>query len=369
MKPTSRLLLTAFLASSLVPFALHADSLTVEGDLNVEASGTASGDLTIDNKLTVNPDTSVKSGVSGAFKIEENGVIWAGFGERYNSAEMMPEENGVRLMWIPQSAAFRAGETADNYWDYSQIGQHSFAAGCCTTASGHYSTAWGYYGYARGTISTAWGYDGYAADYLCTAWGMHTNAYGECSTAWGEYASALGDSSTAWGMWTSAIGYYSTAWGAYAEAFGLYTTAWGYETTAKAYVSTAIGAYNVGRYTFLDDGVSYNDGDTEWFDLDPLLEVGNGTSSNRSNALTIIKNGQTTLANKYWDDQAPTAIPDDPDTELDGDQSSAGEALVVNGHGRLNGNLAVQGNVTIAGEVMIARLLPQGDISMGSFGE
>ena len=104
----------------------------------------------------------------------------------------------------------------------------------------------------------------------------------------------------------------------------------------------------------MDDGNDNNDGDSRWFDLDPLLEVGNGTSdTSRSNALTIIKNGQTTLENKYWDEETPTAIPADPDTELDGDQSSAGEALVVKGHARFEGNVT---------------LPRQGDILMGSFG-
>ena len=87
---------------------------------------------------------------------------------------------------------------------------------------------------------------------------------------------------------------------------------------------------------------------------DPLFEVGNGSaprggqeppSTTRSNAITTLKNGQTTLTNKAW-----KADPNVAPTE----DNSYGRALVV------EGNTVLNGNVTIA--------VPQGDISMGIYG-
>ncbi|MBC2595672.1 hypothetical protein H5P28_15495 [Ruficoccus amylovorans] len=334
MKSTLPTLLASFLLTSLTPFTLHADSLTVEGDLNVEASGTAQGDLTVDNKLTVNPGSGVKS----AFTVEPNGVIWAGEGQSYNATEMIPEGPGARLMWIPQKGAFRAGYTWGTHWSIENIGVDSMSWGQFSSASGEGATAWG---------------NSSARSIYATSWGDSSLSTGLNSTAWGEGGHATGIGSTAWGEWTFATGYYSTVWGSETVSDAYYSTAWGKGTIAESVSSTAFGAWNTGGYTHLDGGNSTNDGDKKWFDLDPLLEVGNGTYASRSNALTVIKNGQTTLQNKYWDEQNPTEIPADPDTELAGDQSSAGEALVVRGHARFGGNVTMP---------------RQGDIWMGAFG-
>ena len=189
MKNSSKLLLTTLLAMSLTPFALQADSLTVEGDLNVEASGTANGDLAVDNELTVNESTHPYSGVRAAFKVEKNGVIWAGEGMYYYETEMFPNDWGIRLMWIPEKAAFRAGEVSIDIpeaWDRSNVGMGSSAFGSTTMAKGLFSMAWGGYNRASSLCSTVWGWETLAEGDYSTAWGFRTEASGNHSTAWGS---------------------------------------------------------------------------------------------------------------------------------------------------------------------------------------
>lgn len=96
----------------------------------------------------------------------------------------------------------------------------------------------------------------------------------------GEYATATGFSTTASGVSSTAIGGNTTA-------SGIVSTAMGFHTEASAYASTAIGSYNIGG--------GY--GET-WIGSDPLFEVGNGLSeANRSNAITILKNGKVGIGN------------------------------------------------------------------------
>ena len=61
-------------------------------------------------------------------------------------------------MWIPEKAAFRAGEVQGNAWDTDNIGNYSFAVGYDVKASGDKSTAMGLYTEASGHASTAMGY-------------------------------------------------------------------------------------------------------------------------------------------------------------------------------------------------------------------
>ncbi len=359
-------LLSRLLFILFIPFALHADSLTVEGDLNIEGS------------LRIIPQTVpdiVSTGMmyfdlSTGELIVYNGEKWISLTE---TATIINTSGGIYSLSLGKDSsasggraiaigadAIASGNSSIAIGQYANAGaSNAIALGYHATASGNYATAWGAGPEASGVAATAWGWTTEASGDYSTAFGQNTAASGDYSATWGNYSEASGDYSTAWGEWGRAIGDFATAWGAATYAIGDYSTAWGHRTHAESYSSSALGCWNIGGYTYSDDGVDTNDGDTQWFDLDPLLEVGNGDYSARSNALTVIKNGQTTLENKYWDEEMPTAIPADPDTALNGDQSSAGEALVVKGHTNLNGNLTVQGNVSMP---------RQGDIWMGAFG-
>lgn len=101
-------------------------------------------------------------------------------------------------------------------------------------------------------------------------------ALGSNNDAFGFGAAAIGHSNAATNTGALAAGYNS-------NASGYYATAIGNNANAQAYGSFVIGQYNqVG-------------GDPEeWHNTDPLFVIGNGlNSSNKSNALTIYKNGKS----------------------------------------------------------------------------
>ena len=106
-------------------------------------------------------------------------------------------------------------------------------------------------------------------------------ATGTGSFATGRNTVAFGDYSTALGHGTIASENYTTTMGFLTQASGLYATAMGRSTNANAIYSTAIGSYNLG-----------GGNPSTWNSTDPIFEIGNGSSaSNRSNALTVLKNG------------------------------------------------------------------------------
>lgn len=162
--------------------------------------------------------------------------------------------------------------------------------------------------------------------------------------------------------------------GAGGSALGNYTFAVGKGTVAVTDGSFALGMYNRGDSSVPalhdEDGGQYLR-----YDTDPLFELGNGTGSStalRSNAITVLKNGKTSLENKYWDASNPIDIPEhsefihympweyDEDHVVEIEKSSAGVALEVKGHAVMKGNTTLEGNVTMT--------RPQGDILMGVFG-
>lgn len=175
--------------------------------------------------------------------------------------------------------------TAMGFGSFAQ-GDYSTAMGFSTVASNNYSTAMGNDSEASGDTSTAMGSATMASGGGSTAMGKGTNAQGEYSTAMGFNTVASHDYSTAMGNGTNAFGDTSTAMGSGTIAFGGGTTAMGKGTVAGAYYSTAIGRYNIGN------GSGYS-----WEPTDPLFEIGNGSSTaSRSNAFTVFKNGNATLA-------------------------------------------------------------------------
>ena len=92
----------------------------------------------------------------------------------------------------------------------------------------------------------------------------------------------IGYSSIALGVGTEAPNLSSTAIGWFNKASGYYSTALGASTIATSLASTAVGIGN------LTGGDPIN-----WIGTDPIFQVGNGwPTTNRSDALTILKNGQ-----------------------------------------------------------------------------
>ena len=155
-----------------------------------------------------------------------------------------------------------------------------------TGAVGEYSTAMGYATSASGSVSTAMGSTTTASGGSSTAMGTTTIASGSASTAMGNGTSASSLYSTAMGFLTTSSGLASTAMGRSTEASGDYATAMGTFTTAKSYAETTIGSYNT-NYTPTST--------MNWSASDRIFNIGNGAgNSNRSDALTVLKNGTIT---------------------------------------------------------------------------
>jgi hypothetical protein len=160
---------------------------------------------------------------------------------------------GSRMMWYPQKAAFRVGAVDDTQWNKDSIGRLSFSSGFNTKASGYASTSMGH----------------------------NTTASGPYSTSIGYITKAIGEASTGMGANTNAIGLCSTSMGAGTTASGNYSTSMGDGSKAKAYASFTAGSYN-------DDtdspGINGAPGDR-------IFQVGNGTFSSKTNAVTVLRNG------------------------------------------------------------------------------
>ena len=214
--------------------------------------------------------------------------------------------SGTRMMWYADKAAFRVGAVNGNNWDKDSIGIYSFAAGFSTKAKGNYSTSMGSEATATGDVSTSIGYQTKSMGFGSTSFGYQTNAIGYTSISMGQSTNASGNSSTSMGFRTSASGDLSTSMGSITTASGYASTSIGYSTKAKAFASFAAGINN-------DD--TDNPNPTFEVSTDRIFQIGNGiTSSARSNALTVLRNGNigigtTTPAKQFEVIGAASATP------------------------------------------------------------
>ena len=143
---------------------------------------------------------------------------------------------------------------------------------------------------ASGNYSTAMGEETTASGSRSTAMGVATTASGSNSTAMGWSTTASGSDSTAMGWATTASGYISTAMGAVTTASGGFSTAMGLYTIASDRSSLVIGEYNLLGSTVTNSATQFSTDNTAFV-------IGNGADSdNRSDALTVLFNGDATLA-------------------------------------------------------------------------
>ncbi|WP_426295796.1 tail fiber domain-containing protein [Dyadobacter endophyticus] len=195
--------------------------------------------------------------------IIQTGIIGSG-------PALPPLTAGANLIWYPQKAAFRAGSIdVLTYWDDSNTGLNSFAAGKNTIAAGEHSIALG-----NTSFTTKIG-------------GI---AIGTASTTSGNYGVAIGRQAAASGLNSVSIGYTTTTTGESSVAIGL-------GTIAKSLGAVSLGAFNNAS----DPGIF-----TE--PTDRVFQIGNGSSDfGRSNALTILRNGNIGIGNNVLE---PTYIMD-----------------------------------------------------------
>ena len=213
--------------------------------------------------------------------------------------EFNSNNDGIQTVFSTASGGYSTamGEATEASGDYSTSmgysstasGNYSTAMGYSSTASGNYSTALGWGSTASGAHSTAMGQGTYASGAHSTAMGQGTEASGAHSTAMGQGTYASGDYSTAMGGNTTASGEYSTAMGFETEASGEYSTAMGGFTTASDKYSLVIGQYNLLGSTVTNSATVFSTENTAFV-------IGNGNFNGRSDALTVLFDGTTTIA-------------------------------------------------------------------------
>jgi hypothetical protein len=215
---------------------------------------------------------------------EDAGLVVKG---TFGTGALPAAGEGVRLMWYPRKAAFRAGRVDAAEWDDGSIGGASVAFGQNTTASGTHSVAMNSLTTAKGDYSTALGVSTVASGIVSTALGQHTTASGDVSTAVGDNTTASGIYSTALGSRTIASGEASTAGGAQSTAGGFGSTALGNSTTASGHSSTAMGISAVasGNYS-----VAIGDGAK----ADGTAAVALGAATNASGDFAVAMGRATT---------------------------------------------------------------------------
>ncbi|MCE6987768.1 tail fiber domain-containing protein [Dyadobacter sp. CY323] len=152
-----------------------------------------------------------------------------------------PLVDHVAMIWYPRKAAFRAGSISNDQWDDHNIGRSSIAMG------------------------------------------EDTRAYGETSIALGSSSSATGDRAVSIGTTNSASGASSTALGYVNYSVGAHSFVLGSGNWVYAYESMAMGSYN---------DIADKPDPKSPASADRLFQIGNGSSNdNRSNAVTILRNG------------------------------------------------------------------------------
>lgn len=251
-------------------------------------------------------------------------------GENYDSLYTLGTANSRVYLSGYAGTSFRIGDTVipqesyNLHWNGSPI--------VTSEAPPAQSFSWNG-GIASGTNSFASGNTSMASGQGSTAFGGGV-ATGQNSFATGG-AKAGQSNSFAHGSGSEASGYGSIAIGSWNKATGQNSVAIGSGLKAANYGSVALGSYNAGITS-------------ENWGLQSIFELGNGSSS--FNAITTLRNGQTTLTNQGWK-WNPTNPLGEP--QWSPASYSHGEALVVEGHTRLKGKVIIE--------------QAQGDISMGIY--
>lgn len=197
----------------------HADAGYVtslsEIDPTWDGTNDTEGNIHRDGNLGIGTENPVAALHIKGINPGKGNVLFEGEIKFANPGPIPVEDEGTRMLWYADKAAFRAGVISGKEWNKDSIGLYSFATGNNVKA--------------RGTGSFAAGF-----------------------------------TSTAFADFTNAIGYFTIASSAY---------------------ETAMGRFNVPYQPANPSG---------WDPNDHLFVIGNGTSfTNRSNALTMLKNGFT----------------------------------------------------------------------------
>ena len=220
-----------------------------------------------DKELSV----TVSDGSGGEAYLDSSNAYWLRF-------ETAPTAGAIITVSYTTDSYYAKAYTLGVRKNNSDIGPLSACFGLNNIASGDRSFAEGWDTKATGTCSHSEGYGSKAS-------GSKSHAEGETTIASGTYSHAEGDSSIASGSCSHAEGS-STASGQYAHSEGDETVASGSRSHAQN--SNTIAGYSnqtvIGKY---NDNLSTD-----------LFEIGNGSSSSRSNAMEVTTTGDTTIAGR-----------------------------------------------------------------------
>lgn len=169
---------------------------------------------------------------------------------------------------------------AEGAHTYATIGAHAegvknHAIGQNSHAEGRETLAKGVYSHAEGGLTEALGLGSHAEGRQTVASGKYAHSEGNKTTASGDFSHTEGSNNVASGV-------ASHAGGARANAVGDYSFAHGRYVDANHEAQAVFGKYNKNKES-------------------NLLEVGNGTSDNRSNAFEVDKNGNLKCAGDVTD--------------------------------------------------------------------
>ena len=187
----------------------------------------------------------------------------------YGTGQTVPAYADAQMFFNPRKAAFRAGVANNSQWIDANVGPYSTAFGSTTTASGNYSFSAGISNMATETASVALG-------------------NGNVSSGSRSFTMGLEDTAT---------GYVSSAMGAYTTSYGWFGSTFGRGTTNNTWGGFVIGHFN---------DSSYNVNPNYYAATGRAFQIGNGTdyTGSRSNAMTVLFNGETVIGGHTRDSSA-----------------------------------------------------------------
>ena len=189
-----------------------------------------------------------------------------------DSGAIAPSGQGIRMVWNPAKAAFRAGSVSSTGWDNNNIG--------------YFSTAFGENPIAIGISSIAVGTNVIASNGFSQAFGLSTTASGPASTAFGAFNTASRD-------FASVFGYSNIASGFCSNTFGT-------SNNSISYGETVLGIGATNYIPTTNGNIQFRTTNR----ADRLFVVGNAIDTNnnnsvdpaeRSDALIILKSGLARL--------------------------------------------------------------------------
>lgn len=303
---------------------IHYDALPAFVDLGTTQLLSVPYSLLASKALSAKTSTKADTALLSKKWIDDEPIIQTGSSIVGSPLPDIPNNNV--LIWYPKHAAFRAGKNNGN-WNSATMGIGSFATGNGTLASGDQSASFGTASEATGENSFASGHtskasgnrsiamvgalatanssvaignsteatanNAFAIGYFNKATANQSIAIGNTAESSGENAVALGYNSKATAMNALAFGEGSEATGQNAVSFGN-STASGLRsfTAGEGVLAKAVGGISIGTYN--------NSGDfpgAQTAATDRLFQVGHGTSAARSNALTVLRNGNIGIGN------------------------------------------------------------------------